>query len=202
MERAARNSCFGLKHPFKNELSIPWTVRITDEAPYTLTVGGELALTAHVSSNEVVHEWHGEWARWDDLHTSAEVKSLLKKSNALVLRTKEGLKGKGASKGATPSPTSGASLNFQVGKKTANQNQMHAESTGHSTAMHRFHVYTKNSRLHNDERLAEVLAEVFSMQWDTIIFSATRSSHDIVELDAGVQSHVCFEKQVQQLWLF
>ena len=100
MERAARNFCFGLKHLFKNEWNIPYTVRITDEAPYTLTVGGELALTAHVSRNEVVHEWHGEWASWDDLHKSAEVKSLLEKSNALVLRAKEGLKGKGASKGA------------------------------------------------------------------------------------------------------
>ena len=100
VERAARNFCFGLKHLFKNEWNIPHTVRITDEAPYTLTVGGELALTAHISSNEVVHEWHGEWATWDDLHKSAEVMSLLEKSNALVLRAKEGLKGKGASKGA------------------------------------------------------------------------------------------------------
>ena len=43
-----------------------------------------------------------DWERaiWDDLHTSAEVKSLLEKSNALILRAKEGLKGKGASKGA------------------------------------------------------------------------------------------------------
>ena len=74
---------------------------ITDEAPYTFIVGGELALTAHVSSNEVVHEWHGEWAIWDDLHASATVKSLLEKSNALELRAKEGgLKGKGAAKGA------------------------------------------------------------------------------------------------------
>ena len=55
-----------------------------------------------------------------------------------------------------------------------------------------FHVYTKNARLHNDERLAEVLAEVSSMQWDVIIFSETRSSHDIIELDDGVQSHICF----------
>ena len=30
-----------------------------------------------------------------------------------------------------------------------------------------------------------------SMQWDIIIFSGTRSSHDIVELD-GVESLVCF----------
>ena len=100
VERAARNFCFGLKHLFKNEWDIPYTVRITDGAPYTLTVGGELALTAHVSNNEVVHEWHGEWASWDELHASAEVKLLLEKSNALVLRAKEGLKGKGASKGA------------------------------------------------------------------------------------------------------
>ena len=43
-------------------------------------------MTAHVSSNEVVHEWHGEWASLDDLHTRAKVKSLLETSNALVLR--------------------------------------------------------------------------------------------------------------------
>jgi len=90
-----------LKHLFKNEWNIPYTVRITDEAPYTFTIGGEAALTAHVSSNEVVHEWHGEWASRDDLHTSAEVKLWLEKSNAVELRAKEGgLKGKGAAKGA------------------------------------------------------------------------------------------------------
>ena len=88
------------------------------------------------------------------------------------------------------SPTSGVSLNFQVDKSKANQ--MHVESKGHSRVSHSFHVYTKNARLHNDERLAEVLAEVSSMQWDVIIFSETRSSHDIIELDDGVQSHVCF----------
>ena len=75
-------------------------------------------------------------------------------------------------------------LNFQVDKPTANH--MHVESKGHS------HVYTKNARLHNDERMAEVLAEISSMQWDVIIFSETRSSHDIIELDDGVHSHVCF----------
>ena len=104
-------------------------------------------LTAQVSSNGVVHERHGEWASWDDLPTSAEAKSLLEKSNALVLRAKEGLKGKGASKGAKygqlrpshnsvspSSPTSGASLNFQVDKPTANH--MHVKSRGHSIVNH------------------------------------------------------------------
>ena len=90
----------------------------------------------------------------------------------------------------TSSPISGVSLNFQVDKPTANH--MHVESKGHSTVSHSFHVYTKNARLHHDERLAEVLAEVSSMQWDVIIFSETRSSHDIIELDDGVQSHMCF----------
>ena len=66
------------------------------------------------------------------------------------------------------SPTSGASLNFQVDKPTANP--MHVESREHSTVNHTFHVFTKNARLHNDERLAEALAEVSPMQWDIIIF--------------------------------
>ena len=58
-----------------------------------MTVGGELALTAQVSSGEVVHEWHGEWVKWDELHGSTEVKSLLEKSQALIAHTKEGMKG-------------------------------------------------------------------------------------------------------------
>ena len=93
VERAARNFCFGLKKVFKEEWNIPYNVRISDEKPYTMSVGGELALTAHVSSGEVVHEWHGEWANWDELHGSSEVKYLLEKSQALIARTKEGMKG-------------------------------------------------------------------------------------------------------------
>ena len=58
-----------------------------------MTVGGELALTAHVSPGEVVHEWHGAWANWDELHSSPEVEVLLEKSQALITRTKEGMKG-------------------------------------------------------------------------------------------------------------
>ena len=87
VERAARNFCFGLKKVFNEEWNIPYNVRISDEKPYTMSVGGELALTAHVSSGEVVHEWHGEWANWDELHGSFE------KSQALIARTKEGMKG-------------------------------------------------------------------------------------------------------------
>ena len=88
VERAARNFCFGLKKVFKEEWNIPYNVKISEEKPYTMTVGGELALTAHVSHNEVVHEWHGAWANWDELHLSAEVKVSLEKSQALITRTR------------------------------------------------------------------------------------------------------------------
>ena len=93
VERAARNFCFGLKNVFKDEWNIPYNVKISKEKPYTMTVGGELALTAHVSPGEVVHEWHGAWATWDELHSSAEVRVLLEKSQALIKRMKEGMKG-------------------------------------------------------------------------------------------------------------
>ena len=84
---------FGLKKVFKEEWNIPYNVKISEEKPYTMTVGGELALTAHVSPGEVVHEWHGAWATWDELHSSAEVRVLLEKSQALIKRMKEGMKG-------------------------------------------------------------------------------------------------------------
>ena len=41
----------------------------------------------------VVHEWHGAWATWDELHSNAEVRVLLEKSQALIRRMKEGMKG-------------------------------------------------------------------------------------------------------------
>ena len=49
VERAARNFCFGLKKVFKEEWNIPYNVKISEQKLYTMTVGGELALTAHVS---------------------------------------------------------------------------------------------------------------------------------------------------------
>ena len=64
LERAARNLCFGLKHLFKNEWNIPYTVRITDEAPYTLTVGGALALTAQVPATRLSMRGMGNGQVW------------------------------------------------------------------------------------------------------------------------------------------
>ena len=62
VERAARNFCFGLKRVFKVGSNIPHAVQVNESSPYTVTVGGELALTAHISSGGLVREWHGEWA--------------------------------------------------------------------------------------------------------------------------------------------
>ena len=84
VEGAARDFGFGWKTVFKDEWNIPYNVRIPDEKPYAVTVGSELAVTAHVSSGEVVHEWHGEWANWDKHHGRCEVKFLLEKSRALL----------------------------------------------------------------------------------------------------------------------
>ena len=69
---------------------------------------------------------------------------------------------------------------------------MHVESGEHSTVDQTCHVFIQNVGLHNDERLAEALAQVSSMQWDIIIFPETKSSHDIVEPNDRFQSHVCF----------
>ena len=85
---------------------IPFTVSVNDTAPYTVTVGGELAVTAHVFPDYVTHEWHGEWAGWEELHKSPEVADLLDRSNKLVAKAAAGMKGskggvKGQSKGAS-----------------------------------------------------------------------------------------------------
>ena len=102
VDRAARNFCYGLKRLFKEHWEVPYNVNISEVAPYTLTVGGELVLTAHVSKHAVDYEWHGDWLTWKELHDSQGVKDLLQKSEELIMRTSKGSKGsvKGTSKGA------------------------------------------------------------------------------------------------------
>ena len=55
VERAARNFCFGLEKVFKEKWNIHTMSGFQMQRPYTMSVGGELALTAHVSSGDVVH---------------------------------------------------------------------------------------------------------------------------------------------------
>ena len=102
-ERAARNFCYGLKNLFKNVWEIPYLVHVMDGLPYTVRVGRELAVTAHAQQNDVIYEWHGEWATWKDLQDSSELKELMRKSEELVARTSRGMKGgKASGRGSLP----------------------------------------------------------------------------------------------------
>ena len=58
-------------------------------------IGGELARTAHVMQGGVRYEWHGEWATWNDLHNSPELKALMCKFEELAARAGKGMKGSG-----------------------------------------------------------------------------------------------------------
>ncbi|CAK0838048.1 unnamed protein product [Prorocentrum cordatum] len=59
-DRAARSPCFGLKRLFRTEWSISDTVSVTEDLPYTITAGGEEAVTVHVESYIRKCEWHWE----------------------------------------------------------------------------------------------------------------------------------------------
>ena len=75
----------------------------TYNTPCTVRVGRELAVTAHVQQNDVIYEWHGEWATWNDLQDSSKLKELMRKSEKLVARTSPGMKGGRASgRGSLP----------------------------------------------------------------------------------------------------
>ena len=99
-DRAARGYCFGLKRLLKTELDVPYAISITEEAPYVMTVGGEHALTVHVSSDGVFHELQGEWwATWKELHKHAAIKELGVTCNNLLARAPAGMKGAKGIKG-------------------------------------------------------------------------------------------------------
>ncbi|CAK0879715.1 unnamed protein product [Prorocentrum cordatum] len=54
-DRAARSPCFGLKRLFRTEWSISDTVSVTEDLPYTITAGGEEAVTeSKKKANDVV----------------------------------------------------------------------------------------------------------------------------------------------------
>ena len=50
-------------------------------------------MTAHIFPDKVVQEWHGEWADWEELHESSQVKELQEKFNDLVQKASKGMKG-------------------------------------------------------------------------------------------------------------
>ena len=77
---------------------MPYNVSFDGESPYIVNVGGEHALTVTVEGHNVHYEWQGEWATWDDLHSSAQIKELQAKANELVARGSKGMKG-GSAKG-------------------------------------------------------------------------------------------------------
>ena len=99
IDRAARNFCLGLKHLFKRDWAVPFTVSVSEEAPYVVKVGGEMAVTASIEDNKVVYDWHGDWKTWDELHNSPEVIQLFQKSRDLAARASIGMKGASASRG-------------------------------------------------------------------------------------------------------
>ena len=68
-DRAARNYCLGLKRLLKDEWQIGYTITVSEEAPYVVTVGGEHALTAKIVNHSVDYQWQGEWLTWVELHS-------------------------------------------------------------------------------------------------------------------------------------
>ena len=102
--RAARNYCFGIKYFLKDTMGITYPIRVDDtDQPYTVTVGGELALTVKIDGGTVIREWApGDWADWGALHNHAKVIELTTKCDEIVTRAAKSLKGsaKGGSKGS------------------------------------------------------------------------------------------------------
>ena len=194
VKRAGRNLCFGLKHHFKNSLRRSdhrWSTIYIDSwrctsfdcacfqqrgCPWVAWGMGKFAWLTYKCQSEVV-AWKVECS---GASSQAGVEG-----KTCPQRCQVGT----ASPESEFSFTTGAHLRdgLNDGKPNACRIKMTVNCQSWVSCF-----YQKNVRLHTDERLAEVLAEVSSMQWDIIIFSETKSSHDIVELDDGVQSHVCF----------
>ena len=51
--RAVRNLCFGFKYFLKISMNMEWAIRVTDQSPCTVDVGGERALTVTIDGNTI-----------------------------------------------------------------------------------------------------------------------------------------------------
>ena len=50
-------------------------------------------------------------------------------------------------------------------------------------------VFTKNAKLSNEDRFAEILVELYGIEWDIVLFTETRMQSETLELQDG---HILF----------
>lgn len=93
--RAARNLCFGIKYLLKTKFDISYTIRVVDEEPYTVHVGGKWVLTVEISENTLVPKWSEEWQAWKELQDSPELQDVVDKCQGILERSLRGMKGTG-----------------------------------------------------------------------------------------------------------
>eukprot|EP00959_Pyramimonas_sp_CCMP1952_P311163 6511952-Pyramimonas_sp.AAC.1 len=100
--RAGRNFCFGVIYMLKDTMGIQYPVRVDGTThPYTVTVGGELALSVTIDGQTVHREWSKEWLEWQELQSHAKLHELVAACDGIVDRSALSRKGgaKGLAKG-------------------------------------------------------------------------------------------------------
>ena len=58
-------------------MNMEYAIRVTDQNPYTVEVGGELALTVEVDGQSTKKVWSNNWDKWTELHDHEDFKQLL-----------------------------------------------------------------------------------------------------------------------------
>ena len=72
------------------------------KAPFSLEVGGELAVALTVDGGNLTKTWANDWDKKTEFHSRPKVKELLQTRDGIVQRSTQGMKGgaKGSPKGA------------------------------------------------------------------------------------------------------
>ena len=71
-DRAARKFVFGLKYLLKNDMQNPYAIRLSDQSPYEVHVGGQLALTVTVGDTSIEKRWEDTWEKWGGLAAASK----------------------------------------------------------------------------------------------------------------------------------
>ena len=90
-----------VKHILKSGMRNPYTIRVSDESPCEVRVGGELVLTVKSHNMCIEKNWTEIWDKLVELQNNPKFTELSAKCEASLQRESVGAKGgfKGASKG-------------------------------------------------------------------------------------------------------
>eukprot|EP00959_Pyramimonas_sp_CCMP1952_P225049 4705970-Pyramimonas_sp.AAC.1 len=71
-------------------MGIDYTMRVCDDGPCSVAVGGELAVSLHIEGNTIKRTWANDWDKWAEMHAHPKFQELQSSYDGIVERAARG----------------------------------------------------------------------------------------------------------------